>query len=444
MSTGQRTSTRTRPHALIATVAGLSMLAAMPLAARHPQQAPPLPPPDPAAYTIIHVNTAQALANACWNLASDQAIVVAAGSYDLKSVNFPNGVDGRLTVGRFGAAPISHIQIRGATGNPEDVVIHGGGMLDSAVPYGFQVFTAHDVLIADLSIGNVYYHAIGIEGTQGARDIHLYNLRAHDAGQQIIKGSGAGADDVLIEFADVFYSVGAIQHPQGSPPGSCYTNGIDVTGGYRWIIRDSRLTRIRCQNGALAGPAILIWQGARDTVVERNTLLDSSRGIALGLVSSSDHSGGIVRNNVISWNGDATYAVDVPIYTTSPDARILHNTARTAGRYANAVEVRFSGATNVEVRGNLTDAAITPRNGATPTLSHNITNAHPSWFVDPQAGDLRLSANAQAAMNQVATHPQASDDFSAQPRRPAPALTELGAHEYRGDAIFADGFDGPR
>lgn len=33
-------------------------------------------------------------------------------------------------------------------------------VLAPIVPFGFQVFTATDVTIADLSVGNVYYHAV--------------------------------------------------------------------------------------------------------------------------------------------------------------------------------------------------------------------------------------------------------------------------------------------
>jgi len=407
-----------------------------------PEQAPPLPPPDPDQYSIVHVATAQALANACWNLTSNRAIVIEPGTYDLSTVTFPNGVDGRLTVGRFGATPITNIQIRGATNNPGDVVIHGAGMLEPIVPYGFQLFTARDVTIANLSIGRVYYHAIGIEGVQGARNVRVYNVRAFDAGQQIIKGSGAGADDVLIEFADVYYTQGALAHPHGSPPNSCYTNGIDVTGGHRWIIRDSRIARIRCQNNALAGPAILIWQGSSDTLIERSTIVDSSRGIALGLIGSADHAGGIVRNNVVRWNPAAGYAVDVPIYTTSPGARILHNSVLTRGRYGNAIEVRFAGASNVTVAGNLTDAAIAGRDGAVPVQGVNETTAQPGWFVDESSADMRLTALATLALNRMARRADASDDFQTQVRRAPPALTDLGALEFN-DLVFADGFDFP-
>ena len=47
-----------------------------------PRSAPPLPAPDPMSYQIIHVDTAQALADAAWNLQSNQAIVIAPGTYE--------------------------------------------------------------------------------------------------------------------------------------------------------------------------------------------------------------------------------------------------------------------------------------------------------------------------------------------------------------------------
>jgi len=147
-------------HALTRTIAVLLLAGAMPCAhARLPNAAPPLPAPDNT-YTVVNVSSAQQLADACWNLTSNQAIVIAAGNYDLANVTFPNGVDGRLTVGHYGATPISHIQIRGATGNPADVVLSGAGMADDTVPFGFQIFIASDVIIVDLSVHDVYYHDV--------------------------------------------------------------------------------------------------------------------------------------------------------------------------------------------------------------------------------------------------------------------------------------------
>lgn len=407
--------------------------------AQPPREPTPLPPPDPQVYDIIQVDTAQELADAAWNLQSNQAIVIAPGEYQLADANFPNGVDGRITVGRYNATPIHNVQIRGATGRREDVVLRGAGMLNPVVPFGIHVFTASDVILADFSVGEVYYHAIALDGPQGAHDVLIHNVRAFDAGQQIVKGSGAGADEVRVEFSLIEYSVGALAHPEGSPPNTCYTNGIDATGGNHWQIRDTVIRRIRCQDSTLAGPAILLWQGSADSLVERNLILDSSRGIALGLVSSSDHNGGMVRNNLIRWNPGASYPVDVPIYTTSPNAKILHNTVLTRGRYANAIEVRYSGATGVEVARNLLDAAILPRNGATPTLTDNLTTAQVNWFVNESIGDLRLSVAGLAALPQVTRRGDASDDCLAIPR---PANTEIGACAREADLVFADGFDG--
>ena len=61
------------------TLAAVLLLAAAPASARLPSEAPPLPPPDPGVFTIVEVDTAQELADACWNLASDTAIVIAPG-----------------------------------------------------------------------------------------------------------------------------------------------------------------------------------------------------------------------------------------------------------------------------------------------------------------------------------------------------------------------------
>jgi hypothetical protein len=419
----------------------VSVLAPQETWAKLPAAAPPLPPPDPGVYTIVQVSTAQELADACWDLASDQAILIAPGVYDLAGVDSPNGVDGRLTVGRFGAPPIENVQIRGSTGDPADVVLLGAGMLDPIVPFGFQIFTATDVLIADLSVGGVYYHAVAIQGDQGAARVRLYHARIFDAGQQIVKASGGGADDVTIEYSEVFYTVGAVEHPEGSPPGSCYTNGIDAIGVSGWTIRDNLVRAIKCQNGDLAGPAILVWQGSAGTVVERNTLLDSSRGVALGLVGPADHSGGIVRNNFIRWDPAATYQVDAPIYTTSPGAKILHNTALTRGGYPNAIEVRFAGATGVEVRNSLTDAAIVGRDGAAPITSGNLTGALPGWFAAEPAGDLHLLPSATPAIDQVTRLAAAADDFDGLPRPAGAGQADRGADELGGATIFADGFE---
>jgi hypothetical protein len=178
-------------------------------------------------------------------------------------------------------------------------------------------------------------------------------------------------------------------------------------------------------------------------VVERNTILDSSRGVSLGLVSSSDHTGGVVRNNFIRWNPYAPYDVDVAIYTTSPGANVLHNTVLTHGLYQPngpvAVEVRFAGATGVEVRSNLMDGGVWVRDGATPVVVDNLTAASPAWFADEATGDLHLLPTAPA-LDLVTRLSDCVDDFDATERPAAAGAADVGGDEL-GAPLFADGFD---
>ena len=298
---------------------------------------------------------------------------------------------------------------------------------------------------AGLSVGNVYYHAVAIQGDQGAERVRLHHLRLFDAGQQIVKapspGAGGGGDDVTIEYSEVFYTGGAVEHPEGSPPNTCYTNGIDALGVSGWRIAHNLIRAIKCQNGQLAGPAVLMWGGSSGTVVEGNTFLDSSRGVHLGL-GEGDHDGGVVRNNFFRWQPASPYSVDVAIYTTAPDSSILHNTVLTRGRYPNAIEVRYASATGVEVRGNLLDAAITPRDGATPTVADNETGAQLAWFVAEAQGDLHLTAAAVGAIDRTTRSSAAPLDFDDGPRPSGAGQADLGADEMGvGGVVFADGFE---
>ena len=150
-----------------------------------------------------------------------------------------------------------------------------------------------------------------------------------DVGQQLLKGSyapnGRSADFGLIACSLFEFSSNAP---------SSYTNGVDVIGARGWTVRDSAFRRIRGPESDRwrAGPAVLFWGGSEDTVVERNLVADSSRGIALGLAPRAgadafDHRGGVVRDNVVlnmhPW-------ADEGIEANAADGAIIeHNTVLT-------------------------------------------------------------------------------------------------------------------
>ena len=209
-----------------------------------------------------------------------------------------------------------------------------------------------------------------------------------------------------------------------------YTNGVDIITGDNWIIRDNVFRNIRAPAGQLAGPAVLMWGGSNNTVVERNLFLNTQRGIALGLRerSPNDHSGGIIRNNIFFRKPGETG--DTGIYVAdSPNTKVLHNTIILSGTYPNAIEYRFPDTVGVEILFNLTDARIVARDGATGNVANNIMSASSGMFVDPANNDLHLRSTAALVIDAASVHPDISDDYDGQPR-PVRLAPDIGADEY--------------
>jgi hypothetical protein len=331
---------------------------------------PPVPDTPAGPRTEVHVTTVNELMSATWNAQSDQTILVAPGTYRLADATFANGVDGRLTIGRYGRAPIERVELRGETDNPEDVVILGAGMLDSTVPSCIHIFSAVDLLISGVTIRQCYYHLIQVDANQGASNIKMHSLILTEAGQQLIKFSGSGAHESSVAWSHLSSGPnGAPDHPEGAGGVGCYTNAIDINGAHDdFMIQHITIEDYKCEDGSLPGPAILMWNGVRDTVIDSITMIDITRGIALGLIDrAGDHTGGRVTNSFITQKfGQPT--TDVAIYINSPNAVVAHNTILTNGAYFGvAIESRFSSTTNVLIQANLMDGSVNRRNGSQAT-----------------------------------------------------------------------------
>jgi hypothetical protein len=191
-----------------------------------PGNAPLLPPPPAGA---IRVDTVAELEAAVANLQSNQTIVVEPGTYQLTRTLF---------IGRNGQ--VQNVTIRGATDDFNDVVIRGLGMdgpFVNALALGISVYDAQDVTIANLSVGEVYWHAIDLQGSQGADRVNLYHCRFFDAGEQIIKSNagGGGVDDVKLEYCLVEYSAAPSVLDHGG--GTGYVGALHAHETDRWLIR---------------------------------------------------------------------------------------------------------------------------------------------------------------------------------------------------------------
>jgi hypothetical protein len=383
------------------------------------EQAPRLAAPTG---KVVAVRDERSLQRAVRSCRTGTTIVVAPGTYRLtNTLHFARGV--------------KNVAIRGATGRRGDVVLLGRGMANrdhGDVPHGIMVSKAADVLIADLSVGEVFYHPVTLQGQSGAARVRIRNCRLFDAGEQFVKGTsdgkGGGADGGIVEYCLIEYTQIGPVHNGG------YTNGVDIHGGKGWIIRDNVFRNIHVKPGLKyqAVPAVLMWNGAADTVCERNLFIDCDRAIAFGLGPRKgfhDHSGGVIRNNFIAMSKDITNADAGIVVWDSPGTKVLHNTILLNGTYPNAIETRFGGSKDIVIANNLTDCAIVNRNGASAKLTGNLTRAAPGMFVDAASGDLHLSKYAGLAVGKAPPVADCEDDWDRLPRRKGRAR-DIGADEY--------------
>jgi hypothetical protein len=306
------------------------------------------------------------------------------------------------------------------------VVLVGKGMSapsDGGVPFGIWVGgNVQGVTIANLTIRDVYNHPIILNA--GTQSPLIHNVRLVNAGQQFVKsnpdGAGGGVDNGIVEYSVIEYDTTSRDD---------YTNGVDVHTGDHWIVRHNLFRNIRAPQGLLAGPAILMWNGSTDSIVDGNTFVNCQREISIGLIerTPNDHTGGIVRNNFIYRNVPG----DVAIYVAdSPDTQVLHNTILISHTYPNPIEYRFANTTGVQILNNVLDGVIAARDGATATVAGNYTSATSALFVNAAAGDLHLLPTAAAVLNQVTTVPvNAAVDWDGE-SRPA-GSADIGADEYQ-------------
>lgn len=293
------------------------------------------------------------------------------------------------------------VVLRGESGDPSKVILRGGGMVDDAVGVAISV-SAPRVTVADLTVGHVKYHGIQVRGEQFAHQFTMHQVRIVDTGQQLLKGStadGKYADSGLVACSTFEYTTSAP---------SDYTNGVDVLGGRDWVVRDSRFLRIRGpQNiGWKAGPAILFWAHSQNTLVERNVIIDSFRGIAFGLgeptalarpsETNYDHKNGAIRNNIV-WNLNP-WADEGIEANAAAGFGMDHNTVIHQGSLPWSISIRFA-QSNGKVRNNLLSKTIILRDGAHAGTKGNVEEAGPSWFVDPAGANFRLALPGRPAVD---------------------------------------------
>jgi hypothetical protein len=275
---------------------------------------------------------------------------------------------------------VSGVVLRGAEGDRSRVTLRGEGPAENRVRVAISI-SARDVTIADLTVGYVGKHGVQVRGEAGASGASLHNVHVIDTGQQLVKGSlditgSPHADNGLVACSLIEYTASAP---------SDYTNGVDVIGGKGWVVRDNEFRRIRGpeESGWRAGPTILFWGNSIDTIVERNVIVDSYRGIAFGLgpgateyyrdrQSQVDHQGGVIRDNILcNANGWADEGIEV---NAAREVRVEHNTLFLTGTLPWSIGVRFP-VSSATLADNITNRRIVLRDGGHADERNNVTGA---------------------------------------------------------------------
>lgn len=387
----------------------------------------PLPPPEG---ETIMIGPGDDLASTVANAPSGSTILLADGTYDLAGSDYivfrTNGVT-----------------LRSESGDPEAVVLDGG--------YGggsILNVAADDITIAELTVQRATWHPIHVTGgtDSNTENATIYRVRVIDPGQQAIKinasGEGYYADHGTVACSTVIMTDEGRGHVD-----ACYTGGVDAHLALGWRIHDNYFEGFWCDEG-LSEHAVHFWNSGRDTVVERNVIVDCARGIGFGLGETGNgtsrdygddpcpgatflgHIDGVIRNNTVLGADPAMFASQYGFDSgisleQACGTEVVHNTIVALEQPFTSIEYRWS-STNVTIHNNLVTHAIMPRDNAQADLQGNISdNPDTSQFVNAAANDLHLVPGAAAIDAGVPT--SVTEDIDGDPRDASP---DVGADEY--------------
>ena len=365
----------------------------------------------------IHVQNPQELQKALLEANSEDTILLEDGIYRLES---PLWIENK-----------ENLTIKGASGDPEKVVLMGGGW-DGGKPKDVMVIRGSgNISIAYLTITEARTYGIKIEGVEGLRnpwDINISHCRLIDIGVRAIKGT-ATQDRKHMERGSVrhcYFENTRVPDPDWLFNGD-YVSAIDMMYLDHWTFADNFFRNIKGANGGGRG-AIFIWNQSRNVVVERNLFMGCDRSIAFGnpseptnYVQGTLHNyDGIIRNNAIVTGAgkgielvwlDNVKVYNNTIYCPDPQGRALHYFQRISRLHLanNLVRGRMEGEGDV-------------------TSENNVVGELSDYFVNLAAGDLHLTEAATLALGKGIVLPLVQDDIDGDKRGEHP---DVGADERR-------------
>jgi hypothetical protein len=327
-------------------------------------------------------------------------ILLADGTYDISGANLLH----------FTTPGVS---LRSASGDRDAVVIDADYALGEIL-----LIQADDVTIADMTLQRAMWHPIHVTGKsdENTENTMIYNVRVVDPGQQAIKINDSG-EDYHCDNGTIACSSIEMTDEGRTHVSDCYTGGIDAHSAWGWTVRDNYVEGFWCEQG-LSEHAVHFWVTGRDTLVERNVIVDCARGVGFGLGASGNgmervydddpcpgadylgHVDGIIRNNTV-WAGRAELFASASGFDSGValeqacGAEVYHNTIVSLQQPFVSIEYRFSN-TDAVIKNNLVTHSITMRDGGQAELGGNMTDASTDNFVDAAGKNVHLAGGSSA------------------------------------------------
>lgn len=374
----------------------------------------------------VKVSTYAQLSAACRSALPGDIITLAPGVYTIA------GTSRIEIVGRPGP-----IVVRGATGNPADVIVEGRGQDDESVQMVFDLTDSPRWTFQDLTTRNSYYHGFKFNGSSS--DCVLRHVVMRDHGESGVKGTsnpalGRYPDRLRVEGCDIGFSTA-----RGGT--RSVVEGIDGVGVNAWVVRGSRFVNVSHQGSVAYG--VFTKGNSSDTLIDGNRFENCDIGASFGGGGTGapyfrdndrqyEHRGGIIQNNVFIRCKDAGIYVN-----KGRDCKIYHNTLFECSL---SIQLRF-----VESSGRVCNNLVKPsarnagepplraRDGATVLADTANRIATDADFVKPAGDnsqvDVHLRPGSPAINAGVAGLGVATDMDG--DRRPAGKAPDIGADERR-------------
>ena len=331
------------------------------------------------------------------------------------------------SAGPSASTDVKNVTICGASNDPAKVVLRGRGF--DVVSRGddiLRIAACENITVANLTFADCHGYGLKVEAEHSPKNIHVYHCRFLNIGTRGLKGSTAGR---------AVAAGGSVRHCHFEnnkvPPGDWqfggdYISAIDMMSLEDWTISDNTFVNIKGHNGG-GRAAIFVWVRSRRVVVERNRILHCDRGIAFGNPSGSSNFmegmlhvyDSICRNNFVVAGPDAGIEL-----AWVDGVRVYNNTVwrqDPKGRGIRCIEKIH----DVDIANNLVRGALLLAGGE--TVRNNVVGPMDGWFVDPSAGNLRLSSPVAEVVDRGLILPEIGDDIDGRSRGSRP---DLGASEY--------------